>query len=214
MRIGIIGGTFNPIHNAHIICAEAAQNHCLLDKIIFVPAYIPPHKEVEFETPFEIRCEMVEAAITAYPSWELSKIEQLRGGKSYTVDTVKLFQNIYKDSELFFIIGSDSYLEISTWRYPEKIFETASLIVISRPGFIVSDKIKPLPVAIADEFKYSASENKIVHKSGNQIYFIEEREVEISSTRLRKKLTLDEEIEDMVPPAVEEYIKKRGLYTK
>ena len=130
MKIGLLGGSFNPIHNAHLEIAEQAGLACGLERVIFIPAADPPHKKLAGDVPFELRCRMVELAIAARPGFELSIIEGERSGKSYSIDTINAFRAKAPQNELFFIIGGDSFLEIGLWHRFDSIFRSCCLIVM------------------------------------------------------------------------------------
>jgi len=112
MKIGLMGGTFNPIHRAHLRIAEEARDLCGLDRVLFIPAADPPHKPLAGDVSFAVRCEMVRLAIAGNPAFELSEVEGEREGKSYSIDTIGFFHTQRPDDQLFFIIGSDSFFEI------------------------------------------------------------------------------------------------------
>ena len=140
MRIGILGGTFNPIHNGHLKIAEEVLKRLGLDKILFMPAYIPPHKDKEGIIDARHRIEMVRLAIADNPGFELSFIEIERGGVSYTIDTLRELGHIYgKKAELFFIIGIDAFLEIEAWKDAEALLASCNFIVIMRTSFQCRD---------------------------------------------------------------------------
>lgn len=211
MKTGIFGGTFNPIHNAHLSCAAAAQKHCSLDRIIFIPSCIPPHKELANEIPFDIRCRMVELAIEGHADWSLSKIEGERGGASYTVETLREFALLYPADDLYFIIGGDSFLDLGTWRSIEEIVRLANLVVLERPDFNFNAPLAALPVAIRGEFTYS-HEPTLLHNGGKMICFAETVPIDISSSAIRELAAAGEDVAQLVPAAVDRYIKEKGVY--
>ena len=140
MKTGLMGGSFNPIHHAHLRIAEEAQRACRLERVIFIPAADPPHKTLAGDVPFEQRCRMVQLAIAGKPGFEISTIEGLRSGKSYSIDTIRILRGLYPQDELFFIIGGDSFLEIGTWHRYADIFRSCNLIVVERPGCQIRDR--------------------------------------------------------------------------
>ena len=138
MRIGLLGGSFNPVHNAHLRIAVEALIACSLDRVIFIPAADPPHKPVAGDVSFECRSLMVSMAISGSADFEMSTIEAERGGKSYSIDTIRIFRKRFPGDDLFFIIGADSFLEIGTWHRYAEIFGLCNLVVVraSRlPGY-------------------------------------------------------------------------------
>lgn len=214
MKIGLMGGTFNPVHLAHLRIAEEARELCALDRLIFIPAADPPHKPLAGEVPFEQRFEMVRLAIAGNPVFDLSDIEAHRPGKSYSVDTISSFHNNYPGDELFFIIGSDSFLEIGLWHRFAEIFPLCNLIVVERPGRPVGNPPAALPIAIQGEFSYNIKLNRLEHHSGRHVYFLKGCLLEISSTKIRQLAATGRSITYLVPPDVEAYIKEQRIYTE
>ena len=136
MKIGILGGTFNPVHMAHLLLAEEAIWKLGIDKVIFVPCYHPPHKQDEELISADYRYEMVKLAIKGNPKFEASALEIDRKGSSYSVDTLKHFKAMYGETnEIFFISGSDVLKELFTWKDINEIFELSNFIIAERPGF-------------------------------------------------------------------------------
>lgn len=214
MKIGLMGGTFNPVHLAHLRIAEEARELCALDRLVFIPAAAPPHKPLAGEVSFEQRYEMVRLAIAGNPVFELSDIEAHRAGKSYSVDTIGSFRNDHPGDELFFIIGSDSFLEIGLWHRYAEIFPLCSLIVVERPGRPVGNPSAALPIAIQGQFSYNAKFNRLKHQSGQHVYFLRGCPLDISSTEIRQLAATGRSITYLVPPAVEAYIKEQRIYTE
>jgi len=212
MKIGLMGGTFNPVHLAHLRIAEEARELCALDRLVFIPAADPPHKPLAGEVSFEQRYAMVRLAIAGHPAFELSDIEAHRAGKSYSVDTISSFRNDHPGDELFFIIGSDSFLEIGLWHRYAEIFSLCNLIVVERPGRPVSNPSAALPIAIQGQFSYNAQFNRLEHQSGQHVYFLRGCPLDISSTEIRQLAATGRSITYLVPPAVEAYIKEQRIY--
>ena len=188
MKIGILGGTFNPIHIGHLILAEEAFWKLKLDKVIFVPSYLPPHKEEADIIDPQHRFNMVSLAIEGNERFEVSKIEIEAKGWSYSVETLKQFrQRFGPDSERFFITGSDSLKELFSWRKIDEIFNLSKFIVAQRPGYPIEELPKNVQaVAITG--------------------------VEISSSEIRKRLKDKKSIRYLVPEGVRAYIEKNKLY--
>jgi len=214
MNIGLMGGTFNPVHCAHLRIADEAMNLCSLKRILFIPAADPPHKPLAGEVSFEARCEMVRLAIAGYPAFELSDIEGQRQGKSYSIDTIAFFRRLYPDDQLYFIIGSDSFIEIGLWHRFDEIFRQCNLIVVERPGQPVEDPLEVLPVAIRGEFSYTDAPQGLQHASGHQVRILKGRPLDISSTGIRSLAAAGSPLTDLVPPAVEAYIMHQRIYTE
>jgi nicotinate-nucleotide adenylyltransferase len=212
MKIGILGGTFNPIHNAHLRIAEEVRDRCDLAKVVFVPAATPPHKPLAGELPFAVRCEMVQRAIADAPRFELSDIEGRRGGTSYSIDTLRALRSSHPDDEFFFIIGSDSFLEFGTWHEYAAIFPLCNIVVVERPGKAVAALDRVLPAAVAGQFQYFGAEKRLAHRSGYSVYYLEGVPLPISSSAIREMARLGRSLRYLVPDAVAHYIKEQGLY--
>jgi len=214
MKIGLMGGTFNPVHLAHLRIAEEARELCALDQVLFIPAADPPHKPLAGEVPFARRYEMVRLAIAGNAAFEISDIEGKRGGKSYSIDTINSFRAAQPDDRLFFIIGSDSFVEIGLWYRFAEIFRSCSLIVVERPGCPVDDPLTALPIAIRGEFGYNAAANSLEHHSGETVHFMKGCPLDISSTDIRRLVAAGHSITYLVPPEVETYIKEQRIYNE
>ena len=212
MKIGIIGGTFNPIHIAHLRIAEEVRERLALDRIIFIPAATPPHKELDGEISFPDRKAMVELAISDNQSFTCSDIEAQRGGRSYSVDTLRELRELYPDDDLFFIIGSDSFLEISSWYSSADLFKLANIVVVERPDAVVKDLKEPLPLAIRDEFCYSSDEIRLTHRSGFSVFYLPGTPLPISSTDVRRAGREGRSIRYLVPVKVARYISDKRIY--
>jgi nicotinate-nucleotide adenylyltransferase len=214
MNIGLMGGTFNPVHYAHLRSAEEARELCSLDRVVFIPASDPPHKPLAGDISFYRRCEMVRLAIAENPAFALSDLEGNRPGKSYSIDTIGVFREKYPDDGLFFIIGSDSFLEIGSWHRCVDIFRICSLIVVERPGFQTINPLEALPVAIRGEFGYTSGSHGLKHRSGQSVHFLQGCQMDISSTKIRHQIATGRSVTYLVPPGVESYIKDQRIYTE
>jgi len=196
--LGIFGGSFNPIHVGHLILAEYIREEFKLRKIIFIPTGNPPHKNVSDLEKACFRFDMVKIAVGNNPFFEVSDIEIKREGISYTSDTLKEIRGKYPDEELFFICGSDSLVQLSSWHEPESIFRLAAIIAAGRAG--IPDK--ELEGVIA-EFK---------NRYNARIYLSEAPHIGISSSEIRNRIKNGFSVRYMVPDAVAEYIAKNRLY--
>jgi len=212
MRTGILGGTFNPIHLAHLQIAEDVRRRFRLDRILFVPAAEPPHKQVAGEVSFAHRFAMVEAALRGHLSFQASDLETRRDGKSFSVDTLEILRQEDPQGERFFIIGLDSYRDIASWKDFERIFSLCHLVVTTRPGILLTSPLEPLPVAIHEDFCYDEDAKKILHKSGHYVFFLSETRLDISSTQVRQRLYEGQSIRHLVPASVADYIDRHHLY--
>lgn len=211
MRTGLLGGSFNPIHNAHLRIASEAQEACRLDRVIFIPAADPPHKPLAGDVSFEHRTNMVRIAIAGQPFFDLSPIEAERGGKSYSIDTIRIFRERLPDDDLFFIIGGDSFLEIGSWHRYSEIFSSCNLIVVERPGCRIVNPLETLPDAVRGTFTRVGAD-RLAHESGNGIFFITGSPMELSSTEIRRRVASGIDISGSVPPEVATYISHQRIY--
>jgi len=215
-KIGLFGGTFNPIHLGHIKAAEIVAKKFLLAKLYFIPSYIPPHKKsVQIASPRH-RLRMVELAVDPFPHFIPSSIEIDAGGKSYSIVTLKKIKAQYPEARILFLLGVDAFLEIETWRDYENVLEQCSFIIMSRPQFhledaheVLSEKYSQRIVALSGN---SAPVN--IENSANLIYLVPIQALDISSTEVRERVMRNQSIQDLVPESVEHYIKERGLYQK
>jgi nicotinate-nucleotide adenylyltransferase len=212
VKTGILGGTFNPIHLAHLRIAEEVREACALDEILFIPAAVPPHKAVAGEISFVHRLAMIEAAIADNPTFRASDMEARRSGKSFSVDTLEILQQRDPSGERYFIVGLDSFRDIASWKEFTRLFELAHLVVTARPGVELPDPLTALPVAVQNDFCYDSQPKKLRHRSGNAVLFLEETRLDISSTLIRCKVAAGESIRYLVPPSVAAYIHDHRLY--
>ncbi len=191
MKIGILGGTFDPIHEGHLAIARAAKNQFHLDKVFFVPAFLPPHKTARRDlTPAPYRYRMVEMAIRNEPSFEISDAELNRPDISYTVDTLKAFKEKYPAAELYFIVGSDTMPEIPKWYQPDEINRLVKFLMAPREGV---DQNAALPYP-------------------KNTQWIKMTEVPASSSRIREMLKQGRPVGPVLPEGVESYLKRMNLY--
>ncbi len=197
-RIGLFGGTFDPIHYGHLVLAECARYECQLDRVIFIPSARPPHKAGIQVLSENHRYEMVKMAIEDNPFFEVSRIEIDRPGYSYAVDTLRHFRSEYGESEIYFITGLDALLDLKSWKDVEKVVELCSFITAVRPGFELKEddeRLKGLPERFWETLRV-----------------IEVPGLHISSTDLRYRIAVGKPVKYLLPPAVEKYIKEHGFY--
>ncbi len=213
-RIGVLGGTFNPIHLGHLRSAEEVSDALGLDKVFFIPASDPPHKEVDGMVSGEARLRMVELAIEDNPRFEASMVELTRGGRSYTVDTLRELGAQNKGAEIMLIIGSDSYNDISTWCEYEEIFRLAHVAVVGRPGVEAKKLADTLPVEVAGKFWYDENLNGYASSYGGAVYFPATTMLDISSTRVREMVSGGASIRYLVPDRVARFIAEERLYER
>lgn len=198
-KIGIMGGTFNPIHIGHLLLSERAYEQFDLEKVYVMPTNNPPHKmDTKIESDLH-RCAMVQLAIESNPHFELSLLEVNRKGLTFTVDTLRELQSQYPDKEWYFIVGGDSLEYMDKWRSPEIIFSMATIVV-----------------AIRDEYDEEALQEKIKHLQElyhAKIELISMPNIEISSTDIRQRLSHGLSCKYLVPERVEAYISRHQLYS-
>ena len=193
-RIGVMGGTFDPIHLGHLMIAEAVWNEYRLDKILFIPSANPPHKS-NVLTSAKHRFNMALLATCSNPHFEVSSIEMERQGPSYTVDTIKELKQIYGDkAELYFIIGADSIKELPTWHNIDELLTLCHFVATRRPGYEPDLKL------VEEDYKDA------------DIRVLETPELEISSTDIRRRIKKGYSIQYITTEQVQQYIRKEGLY--
>ena len=195
-RLGIFGGTFDPVHIGHLLIAERAYEEAELDKVIFMPTDNPPHKNSSQITPFEYRKEMVELAIKDNPNFVFSDLETKRQGIIYTSDTLKILKDIYKDTELYFIMGEDSLDDFHKWHEPEKITQLANILVSVR--------------SLNDDFEEKI---KCMNKEyGNVFTMLKMPYVDISSSDIRARIKNGKTVKYMMTNEVCKYIDNNAIY--
>lgn len=213
MRVGVLGGTFNPIHFGHLRAAEEAREAAGLDKVIFMPTFLTPHKADEVTTPAKARYEMIRLAISGDKYFEVSDIEIKRGGVSYTIDTVKeLIKTGGKGTEVNLIVGADAFNDISSWCDFEALFTLASFIIVGRPGFPAKKPGEALPVELAGRFWYDVATGAYMNYHGNSLIYISAVPLDISSSDVRRRVKEGSSIRYLVPDDVERYVSKMHLY--
>ena len=214
MKIGLFGGTFDPVHWGHLRSAEEVSETFGLDRVYFIPAAVPPHKRGQTTTPARDRLRMVRLAVAKNPKFKVSTAEISRAGVSYSIDTVREFAaTCDKGDSLYFIIGLDAFREIGTWKDFAGLFPLCNFIVTSRPGSKEKDPLKGTGVAVKNLFCYDSKQNNYRHESGTRIFFDELTDIAISASEIRALVKERKSIRYLVPPEVENYIKRRGLYS-
>ena len=200
MGVGILGGTFDPVHLGHLVIAEEVRVRLGLDKTIFIPAGEPWLKQSRPITPAVHRVEMVRRAISSNPHFVLSLLEIERAGPTHTIDTVTMLkQMLGAQVELFLILGLDTLMQLPEWRKPDQLIKLCRLAVVNRPGYDLSD-ISRLEEAL--------------HGVSSCISEVKVPDIGISSTEIRERVKKGVSIRYLVPTAVEEYIAERGLYSQ
>lgn len=197
-RLGIMGGTFDPIHYGHLVAAEMARCQFKLNKVVFIPSGSPPHKTSRDVAPAELRYAMVESAIRDNPAFDISPIEVEREGLSYTVETLRILRRAWPAHELFFITGTDALLEIFSWHEPLEILTLIQFIGAARPGFDASDFL----LKVQQEHP----------ETQGRIHYLEVPALSISSTDIRSRVRRGEPIRYLLPESARVFIEQQGLY--
>lgn len=211
-RIGIMGGTFNPIHNGHLAIAEKAREQFLLEKVLFLPSGIPYTKDLREVLPVEIRAEMTALAIADTPYFELSMLEAAdaeRGKNTYTYETLQKLRHEDPDADYYFILGADSLYSIENWKKPTLIFENCTLLAAVR------NEESPIEPQRDTFFSRERLCKQVVYLREKYCAFVEILEfegIDLSSTMIRDKLRCGESVYGLVPEAVEHYILKHECY--
>jgi nicotinate-nucleotide adenylyltransferase len=197
MRIGVIGGTFDPIHIGHLIIAEEARTRLDLSRVVFVPAGQPPHKTVQQISDPERRLEMVQLAVSDHEHFCVSRLDIDREGPCYTVDTIRLLRNVWgADAEIYFLIGADSLADLPKWHQPDRLLRMCHVVAVQRPGYKVD----------------LAKIDRLIPGAAVLIQMLAAPTLDISSTEIRNRVGAARSIRYLVPASVERYIDQHGLY--
>jgi nicotinate-nucleotide adenylyltransferase len=200
MRIGIFGGTFDPIHLGHLILAEQCREQCQLDEVWFVPALIPPHKQTHTISPAATRCAMIEFAISGNSAFKLERLELERTGPSYTVTTLEKLYGHDPSRELFLLLGADSIHDLPTWREPKRILELATIVAVNRGR---------------ESFDQQAVQRHLTDQLGEinpRICVVSIPGIDISATDIRSRVREGRSIRYQVSRSVEAYILEHSVY--
>ena len=196
VRIGVFGGTFDPVHMGHLIVAEDARAELELDKVLFIPAGQPWFKSYRQITDTQHRLAMVRLAVAGNKGFDVSDIEVRRSGPSYTVDTLAELREQYKGSEFVVILGVDALREIDRWHQPRRLFELASVVGMARPGATLDPSVL----------------NAAIPGASDRMRLVDSTLIDISGTEIRQRVAAGLSIRYRVPAAVERYIHEHGLY--
>lgn len=198
-RLGIMGGTFDPIHYGHLVAAEMARSKFNLSKVLFIPSGTPPHKDRSDISAAGLRFEMIERAIQDNPAFDISALELERKGPSFTVDTLRVLRRTWPGHELYFITGTDALREIFFWHEAEEILMMTEFIGAARPGFDASDFL----LQVQQEHP----------ETQGRIHYLEVPALAISSTDIRARVKRGQPIRYLLPEPVRHFIQQYGLYT-
>ena len=199
-RLGIFGGSFDPVHNGHLLLAECCREQCRLDEVWFLPAAAPPHKVGHVLAPAKARVEMLELAISGHEAFRVSPLEIDRGGVSYTVETLRAMSSQEPQAALFLLMGADSLRDLPSWREPAEILALAVPAVVRRAGSAEPD-FGPL-ASLVDAKRLDAIQASQVTMP----------QMELSSTDLRQRAKEGRSLRYRIPRSVEKYIETQGLY--
>lgn len=194
-RVGIFGGTFNPIHTGHLIMAESVREQVHLDTVLFIPSAAPPHKDATNLLNAETRIKMLKLAVEDNPYFEVSDIEIELGkkDKNYTVNTLMALREKYtaEDTKLYLILGMDQLISLHTWKDPGKLFFLSEVVVINRPGYLVT---------------------QVENEYGRRVIYVPAPNIDISSTDIRFRVSEKKSIKYLIPDKVEKFITENKLY--
>ncbi|HEY6395825.1 MAG TPA: nicotinate-nucleotide adenylyltransferase [Solirubrobacteraceae bacterium] len=196
MRLGILGGTFNPPHLGHLVCAQEAHGALSLDRVVLVPALVPPHKAVDDDPGIEHRLELCRRAVAGDDRLEVCSLEAERPGTSYTVDTLEELKTRSPDTELYMLLGADVAAGLPRWREPERVLSLARLAIAARPG----------------TSRGAVTEALAGLGGGDDAQFFAMPTIGVSSTMIRRRVRAGQPIKYLVPDEVERYIEARRLY--
>ncbi|OHB70619.1 MAG: nicotinate (nicotinamide) nucleotide adenylyltransferase [Planctomycetes bacterium RBG_13_63_9] len=200
MRLGLFGGTFDPVHYGHLLLAECCREECRLDEVRFLPAAVPPHKRSRELTPAKMRIEMLQLAVAGHSGFSVSRYEADRGGVNYTADTLAHVRQQDPAVELFFLLGADMLNDLPNWRRPDDVCRLATPIVVRRSGTEEPD---------FDCLARVASPQRIAQFRRHQVKM---PDIGISSSEIRRRMAAGLSIRYRTPRAVEEYVRTHGLY--
>jgi nicotinate-nucleotide adenylyltransferase len=219
-RLGVLGGSFDPVHNGHITLAQEAKKKFKLDRVIFIPAFQSPHKTDQIPTDAFHRVRMLELALQDEPGFQISTIELDRKGLSYTIDTIDALKATHDPAELFLILGIDAFKTLDTWKDSSRLIETCHLLVSTRPGHnpkTIEPCVQKL-IEARGSFPYSPARqlqgNTVFQhqKTGTEIVFFDLTPTDISSRQIRKLIADNQELKNLLPRNVENYIIENRLY--
>ena len=220
MQLGLFGGTFNPIHNGHLMVAQRVLKDFALDRLYIIPCLLPPHKHPTFLAPSTQRVGVIKLALPDDARYHLSDVEIKRRGPSYTIDTVDHFRTLFgHDANLFLPMGMDAFLDIHTWKSYRRLLTWIQPVIVTRcleANGTAEDELSRLDRYICSrlsaDFRYDPSQSNWQNGSGSMIHLLSVPPVDISSNQIRQRIGEGKHIADLVPSAVDAYIEKKELY--
>ena len=211
-RVGVFGGTFDPVHYGHLRSVEEAREILDLDRILLVPAADPPHKQRRPITLATHREAMLRGAIRSHRVFQVSTVEIDRPGVSFTIDTLGQLQRQHPSWQITLVMGIDAFADIATWKNHAAIFDEVDIAVLSRPPQIVRNPRTVLPVAVREDFRYASDHRSLVNRTGKRVQFLTVSALDISATDIRDRVRRGRSIRFLVPSSVERYIERERLY--
>ena len=209
-RLGLLGGTFDPVHYGHLDAAEAARTTLALDAVVFIPAYAPPHRASLPRASVFHRFALIALAVSGHPGMRVSDRELVRATPSYTADTLRaLHEEGWHRSQLFFILGTDAFADIATWREYPAVLDGANFVVMARPGTRPEQALARTPDLMARVRQPTLSSSPAGH---TWVHLMEASTRDVSSTLVRRRLAAGEPVADLVPDAVAQHIAAHHLY--
>ncbi len=210
-KIGLLGGTFDPVHNGHLHLAEEAQRFFNLDKVVFIPAYRSPHKLALEPVSCEHRLAMLTLALEGQSCFSMDKTEINKNEVSYTIETLKKLQSNHPDWNIFLILGADAFQAIDTWKQCSELLDYCNILVGNRPGaeLQVSDSVKNKLSLSASATDVNVFNNL---EKGTGVTFFQISPLDISSKNIRQRIHKEEEVKNLLPPSVDHYIMQHRLY--
>ena len=201
MKVALLGGTFNPPHLGHLLCASEAADELTLDRVVLLPVFSPPHKEAPEDPGPEVRLTLCELAAGGDERLEVSRLEVDRGGPSFTVDTLRELHATHPEHELIFIVGGDMAVSLPAWKEPRAVLDLATLAIAERSGATRRDIMKRLTAEYGDDVS-------------DRLTFFDMPRMDISSSEVRRRVAAGRSIRYLVPDAVADHIAERGLYAR
>jgi len=213
-RLAILGGTFDPVHYGHLRVAEEVRESMGFDRVVFMPASVAPHKAPEDSAPADMRLEMLGLATADNPGFDVSDMEVRRGGRSFTIDTLRELGAAEGGggTDVSLILGNDAFNDITTWCEYERLFDLASFVVVARARHGAKKPAEALPVELAQEFWYDAGTESYLNSYGRSITYLATTIIDVSSTEIRRRVAAGGSIRYLVPGCVAGYIASHGLY--
>ncbi|MBN2024755.1 MAG: nicotinate (nicotinamide) nucleotide adenylyltransferase [Pirellulales bacterium] len=200
MRLGIFGGSFDPVHFGHLLLAECCREQCQMDQVWFVPSSVPPHKQGNSLSPVASRIAMLELAMAGHEHFAVSRFEAERGGVCYTVDTLRHFHGQYPEAEMFLLLGADMLADLPNWREAAEVCRLALPVSVNRAG-VPEPSLEPLGTLLPPERIEEIRRHRV-----------EMPLIGLSGTAIRRRVAAGQSIRYQVPPAVERFIEVQGLY--